>query len=136
MLPVMKGLGAVAVVVLVLAFGRDDPVQWVLAAAAGLGGWALRDLLAPVRLVADAEGITVVSGFARRRRLPWTEVDRVRLDRRDRLGMISDLLEVDEDDALFLFSTHDLGADPRDVLPVLDELRTRHDRNADDPAPA
>jgi hypothetical protein len=132
-LPVTKGLGAVAVPVLVFAFGRDDPVQWVMAAAVsiGLAVWALRDVVAPVRLAADTGGITVVAGFAGRRRVPWAAIERVRLDRRDRLGITSELLEVDADDALFLFSMHDLGADPRDVLPVLEDLRARHDRDAE-----
>lgn len=129
MLPVTKGLGAVAVLVLVFAFGRDDPVQWVMAAAAaiGLAVWSLRDLVAPVRLAADREGITVVTGFAGRRRVPWADIEHVRLDRRDRLGITSEMLEVDADDALFLFSMHDLGADPHDVLPVLADLRAAHD---------
>ncbi len=125
MLPVTKGLGAVAVPILVFAFGRDDPVQWVIAAAVaiGLAGWALRDLVAPVRLAADTEGVTVMAGYARRRRVPWSAIERLRLDRRDRLGITSELLEIDADDALFLFSMHDLGADPRDVLPELEKLR-------------
>jgi hypothetical protein len=132
-LPVTKGLGAVAVPILVFAFGRDDPVQWVMAAAVaiGLAGWALRDLVAPVRLAADTEGVTVMAGYARRRRVPWSAIERVRLDRRDRLGITSELLEIDADDALFLFSLHDLGADPHDVLPVLEELRARHDKDAE-----
>ncbi len=125
MLPVTKGLGAVAVLVLAFAFGREDPVQWVMAAvvAAGLAGWAVRDLVAPVRLAADPEGITVVTGFAGRRRLVWAQIERVRLDRRDRLGITTEMLEVDADDALFLFSMHDLGADPHEVLEVLEKLR-------------
>ncbi len=125
MLPVTKGLGAVAVVVLVFAFGRDDPVQWAMAVAvaAGLAVWALRDVVAPVRLAADHEGITVVTGFAGRRRLVWAQIERVRLDRRDRLGITTEMLEVDADDALFLFSMHDLGADPHEVLEVLEKLR-------------
>ncbi len=124
MLPVTKGLGAVAVVVLVFAFGRDDPVQWAMAVAvaAGLAVWALRDVVAPVRLAADHEGITVVTGFAGRRRLVWAQIERVRLDRRDRLGITTEMLEVDADDALFLFSMHDLGADPHEVLEVLEKL--------------
>jgi hypothetical protein len=132
-LPVTKGLGAVAVPILVFAFGRNDPVQWVMAAAAaiGLAGWALRDVVAPVRLAADTEGVTVMAGYARRRRLPWSAIERVRLDRRDRLGITSELLEIDADDALLLFSMHDLGADPHDVLPVLEELRARHDKDAE-----
>ena len=72
-LPVTKLMGAVAVVVLAAAFAGRDPVRWVLAAvvAAGLGVWALRDLLAPVRLAADTDGVTVTAGFAGRRHLPW-----------------------------------------------------------------
>jgi len=134
--PVTKGLGAVAVVVLVFAFGRDDAVQWVLAGAVALGlaVWALRDVVAPIRLAADTTGVTVVAGFRRRRWLPWPEVERVRLDRRVRLGLTAELLEIDADDALFLFSMHDLGADPQDVLAELEELRTQHDKAAEDPA--
>jgi hypothetical protein len=132
-LPVTKGLGAVAVVVLVFAFGREDPVQWVMAVtvAIGLAAWAARDLVAPVRLAADRDGITVVAGFARRRRLPWAQIEHVRLDRRDRLGITSEMLEVDADDALFLFSMHDLGAEPHEVLPVLERLRAGHHDDAE-----
>ena len=134
-LPVTKGLGGVAVVVLVFAFGRRDAVQWVLAGAvaSGLAIWALRDLIAPVRLAADPARVTVVAGYLRRRWLPWEQIERVRLDRRERLGLSSELLEIDADDALFLFSMHDLGADPHDVLAELDDLRTQHDKSAQDP---
>jgi hypothetical protein len=137
-LPVTKLLGAVAIVVLAFAFIRRDPVQWTIAltAAAGLVIWALRDLIAPVRLAADADGVTVVVGFAGRRRHGWSDIERVRLDRRDRLGVKSESLEIDTDDALYLFSMHDLGADPRDVLQVLDELRARYDKDKSGPAPA
>jgi hypothetical protein len=123
-LPVTKLLGAVAVIVLAAAFGRD-PVQWfaAIAAAIGLSAWALRDLIAPVRLAADTQGLTVRVGFAGRRRLPWAQVERVRLDRRDRLGVKTELLEVDADDNLYLFSVHDLGAPPDAVLPELLALR-------------
>ncbi|GAB1688521.1 PH domain-containing protein [Krasilnikovia sp. M28-CT-15] len=125
-LPVTKLLGAIAVCVLVLAFGRDDPVQWVLAGvtAAGLCGWALSDLIAPVRLAADPDGITVVTGFARRRRLEWAAIERVRVDRRQRLGLRSELLEVDAGEALYLFSEHQLGAPPDEVAQALAAWRT------------
>ena len=124
-LPVAKALGAVAVVVLVLAFDREDPVQWAMATAAAVGQalWALRDVIAPVRLAADRDGVTVVSGYARRERLAWSDIEHVRLARRDRLGISSVLLEIDTDDALHLFSMHDLGADPREVLECLQLLR-------------
>ncbi|HEU4348136.1 MAG TPA: PH domain-containing protein [Actinoplanes sp.] len=131
-LPVTKGLAAVAVLVLVFAFGRHDPVQWVMAVATaiGLAGWALRDVMVPVRLAADPDGVTVVDGFARRRRLAWAEIERVRVDRRERLGLTTELLEVDADDALYLYSMHELGADPRDVLAVLEEFGAPHGEHA------
>jgi Bacterial PH domain len=125
-MPVAKLLGAVGIVALVLAFGRDDPVQWFLAAVVtiGLAGWALRDLVAPVRLAADPDGVTVVVGFAGCRRLAWPEIERVRLDRRDRLGLRSELLEVDAGDYLYLFGRYDLGAEPEEVLASLQALRS------------
>ncbi|WP_412738280.1 PH domain-containing protein [Krasilnikovia sp. MM14-A1259] len=123
--PIVKLLGAVALLVLVLAFGRHDPVQWVLAsaAAAGLAGWALSDLIAPVRLAADPDGITVVTGFARRRRLDWPAIERIRVDRRQRLGLRSELLEVDAGDTLYLFSAQQLGSPPDEVAEILAGLR-------------
>jgi hypothetical protein len=125
-LPATKALGAVAVVVLVLAFGRDDPVQWFLAivVAVALAGWALRDLIAPVRLAADLDGVTVVVGYAGRRRLAWSQIERVRIDRRERLGLRTRLLELDAGDSLHLYSEHDLGADPEEVLGALLALRS------------
>ncbi|MFG1606988.1 PH domain-containing protein [Actinoplanes sp. NPDC049265] len=133
-LPVTKGLGAVAVMVLVTAFGRDEAVQWVLAGAVTIGCalWALRDLVAPIRLAADAAGVTVIAGFARRVWLPWAQIDRVRLDRRERLGIATQLLEIDADEALYLFSMHDLGTDPHDVLAELERLRAESSKNAGD----
>lgn len=126
-LPVTKLLGAVAVLVLVFAFGRDDAVQWFLAAcvSAGLTVWAVRDLIAPVRLAADAEGVTVIAGYAHRRRLPWGQIAAVRLDHRDRLGVRNEMVEIDVDDALYLFTLHDLGAEPREVLAVLQQLHAQ-----------
>ena len=124
-LPVTKLLGAVAVAVLVVAFGRRDPVQWFLASsvALGLAIWAVRDLIAPVRLAADPDGITVVVGYAGRRRLAWSQIETVRIDHRDRLGVRTVMLEVDADDSLYLFSMHDLGAPPDEVLASLLALK-------------
>jgi hypothetical protein len=126
-LPFTKLLGAVAVLMLVLAFGRHDRVQWVLAivVAAGLLGWALRDVLVPVRLTADPEGLTVIAGVAARRRVAWAQIERVRVDRRARLGLQSELLEVDAGEAIYLFSAHELGAQPEEVATALGEFVTR-----------
>ena len=124
-LPVTKLMGAVAVVVLAVAFAGRDPVRWALAAivALALAGWALRDLIAPVRLAADADGVTVLTGFARRRRVPWDRIERVRVDRRTHRGLRSETLELDAGDAIYLFGAHELGALPEDVAAALHELR-------------
>jgi hypothetical protein len=124
-LPVTKLMGAVAVVVLALAFAGRDPIRWWLAAivAAALAVWALRDLVAPIRLAADTEGVTVITGFAARRRVPWPKIERVRVDRRTRRGLSSEMLELDAGDAIYLFSAHELGALPEDVAASLADLR-------------
>ena len=124
-LPIAKLLGAVALVVLVVAFGREDPVQWFIAGvvAAALTGWAVRDLIAPVRLSADTSGVTMVVGFARRRHVAWPQIERVRVDRRERMGLRNRLLEIDAGDSLHLFSEHELGADPEEVAESLNALR-------------
>jgi hypothetical protein len=124
-LPVTKLMGAVAVIVLALAFGGRDPVRWALAvvAAVALVVWAVRDLIAPVRLAADSTGVTVLTGFARRRHLPWPQVERVRVDRRTHRGLRSELLELDAGDSIYLFSAHELGALPEDVAADLADLR-------------
>jgi PH (Pleckstrin Homology) domain-containing protein len=125
-LPVTKLMGAVAILVLAAAFAGADPIRWGIAgvAAAGVFVWALRDLLAPVRLAADPTGVTVVAGFARRRHLPWTTIERVRVDRRTHRGLRSEMLELDAGDAIYLFSTNDLGALPEEVATALSDLRT------------
>jgi hypothetical protein len=124
-LPIAKLLGAVAVVVLVVAFGREDPVQLFIAivVAAALIGWAARDLIAPVRLSADTSGITMVVGLVRRRHVAWPQVERVRVDRRERMGLRSHLLEIDTGESLHLFSVHELGTDPEEVAEALNALR-------------
>jgi hypothetical protein len=125
-LPVAKLLGAVVLVALGLLFADGDRVQLVLAglAAAGLAGWALRDLVAPVRLAVDADGITVSQGFAGRRRLPWPAVEAVRLDRRTRRGLTAETLEIDAGESLHLFGRYDLDAPLDEVAEALREART------------
>lgn len=125
-LPVTKGMGAVAVVVLAVAFAGRDPVRWTLAfvVAAALAVWAIRDLIAPVRLAADASGVTVLTGFARRRHLPWAQIERVRVEVSSRRGLRSELLELDAGESIYLFSAHELGTLPEEVAAALGDLRT------------
>ena len=124
---VAKLIGAVALAALAVAFGRHDPVQWVVAGAVVLVlvGWAVRDVLAPVRLAADRTGVTVLVGALSRRHLPWSQIERVRVDRRERRGLRSELLEIDAGESLHLFGVHDLGAPPEDVVEALRRLRAQ-----------
>ncbi len=109
-LTLLKVAGAVIFLLLALAF-RDDPGRLVFGGLGSLvlAGYATRDLLVPDRLSADREGVTVVAGFAGRRRLRWDEIQGVRVDVRRRLGTRSELLEIDTGETLHLFSGYDLG---------------------------
>src|SRR5215218_1103902 len=97
-----KVLGAVLFVVAGVLFGRDALSLTI--AALGLAAFALRDVLAPVRLAADGQGVTVVTGFSGRRRIPWSEIERIRVDVRQRIGRKSELLEIDTGETLHLLS--------------------------------
>jgi hypothetical protein len=110
---------------------RSDPAGLViaLAAALALGAFALRDVLVPVRLAADPTGVTVVSGFAGRH-LPWGRIERIRVDERRRLGVRSQLLEIDAGDSLHLFSGYELSASPDEVAELLERLRSQATRPA------
>ncbi|WP_422772366.1 PH domain-containing protein [Plantactinospora sp. WMMC1484] len=124
-LPVAK-LGAAALfLALGVYFADGDPVRLGAGAlvAAGLLGWGVRDLVAPVRLAVDADGITVIQGFAGRRHLPWPEIEQIRVDTRPRLGLATETLEIDSGRSLHLFSRYDLGTAPREVAEVLRTAR-------------
>ncbi len=126
LVPAAKLIGALALASLAWVINPYNPVRWILAGIVALGllGWALRDLVAPVRLAADPTGVTVISGFARHRHLAWSQIERVRVDRRERRGLRSEFLEIDAGDSLHLFSAHDLGVPPEEVADTLTALRT------------
>jgi Bacterial PH domain len=117
--------GFVVFALAALAF-HDDPAKVAFTAVAALvaGGYALRDVVAPVRLAASRDGVTVVRGYAGHHDLPWGEIERVRLDERRRLGTRSAAVEIDTGDHLYLLSQYDLGTDPADAVEALDRLRT------------
>jgi hypothetical protein len=107
-----------------LAFHDDrSKLAFTAVAALVLAGYALRDIIAPVRLAADREAVTVVHGYAGHRRLEWDEIERVRLDQRRRLGTRAVALEIDTGEHIYLFSSYDLGTDPADAAAALDSLR-------------
>lgn len=118
-----KGIGAV---LLALATGfAGDPLRIAVAgvAAALLGAFALRDYLAPVRLAADPEGVTVITGYAGRRRLPWSAIERVRVDDRRGVGVRSEVLEIDTGETLHLLSRYDLNAPVTEAAEQLARIR-------------
>ncbi len=120
-------LGAVA------ALSGADRERLLLAgvAALALGVYGLRDLLAPVRLSAGPDGVTVVSGYARRRRIPWGRIERVGLGEHRSLGRRTELLEIDTGESLHLFGRHDLGVPCAEALAELERVR----RSAEDQHP-
>ncbi|WBB65884.1 PH domain-containing protein [Micromonospora sp. WMMD812] len=124
-LPAAKLVGGALLVALGLLFADGDPIRLALAAlvAAGLAGWAVRDLVAPVRLAVDDAGVTVVHGFARRRRLPWSAIEVISVDRRPRLGLTTETLEIDAGSSLHLFGRYDLGTTPEEVAGTLRAAR-------------
>jgi hypothetical protein len=123
--PALK-LAAAAVFLGVALFYAGDPARWSVAVVAAvlLGAFALRDVLAPVRLAADGTGVTVVHGFARTRHVPWADIERVRVDARARLGRRNEVLEVDTGESLYLFGAQELGEDLDTVASALVALRT------------
>jgi PH (Pleckstrin Homology) domain-containing protein len=114
-----------ALLLALLAVLSSDEPQWGLLTGAGalaLVVYGLRDVVAPVRLSADAGGVTVVRGFAGHRRIPWEEVERVEVTERRSHGLRSELLEIDTGESLHLFGRRDLGRPPEEVEGVLMSL--------------
>jgi hypothetical protein len=113
-------IAAAFVLLAVLAAAAPWQAAVALMAAAGVSGWAVRDLAVPVRLAAGPDGLTLTTGIVRRTALPWSEVERVRVDTRRR----SRLLEIDVGRTLDLFSRYDLDEDLDGVAARLERLRT------------
>jgi hypothetical protein len=123
--PVAKLAGAVGLVLLGLLLDDGDRTRLALAGlvAAGLGGWAVPDLVAPVRLAVTGEGLLVRRGYLGRTLLPWATVETIDLDRRSRRGVSSELLEIDAGDSLHLFGRYDLDAPLDEVAAALRAAR-------------
>ena len=115
-----KIIGALAFALVPQVLGLNAASRWFgVVVAIVLAIYALRDVAAPVRLAADAEGVTVVSGYSGHRRLAWSEIDRLRVDSRRR----AEFLEVDANESLHLFSRYDLGMPPTEALEMLEQIR-------------
>jgi hypothetical protein len=120
----LKVAGAGAFVILGAVAASDTRgLLLCLAAAVLLGAFALRDVLAPVRLSADTEGLTMVTGLVRRERVPWPEVQHIRVGHNARYGLRWELLEIETGEALHLFSSHELGTSCVEAAEELFRLR-------------
>ena len=117
---------ALAAALVLAGWYSGRPAGWLISGllALAFAGFAARDLIAPVRLRADRQGVEVISGYAGRRRLAWADIDRVRVDERVRLGRETETLEIDAGEALYLFSGRDLGTRPTEVADALERLRS------------
>ena len=117
-----------AAVILAAALITGDRLALLVgvAAAAGLAVFGLRDVLARDRLRADATGVDLVHGYRGRAHLDWSEIEALRIDERLRFGVRAQLLELDADAELYLFSRYDLGVQPDEALRAL--LQARGDR--------
>ncbi|MFG1927496.1 PH domain-containing protein [Cryptosporangium sp. NPDC048952] len=123
--PSAKLVVSAVLVVATVTIARDlvgAVLGLLVAGAMALSG--LRDLLVPVRLAADDEGVTVRSGLRGRHRYPWSVIERIRVDERRRLLGRSTMLEIDVDDDLYFLSRYELGAHPVEVAEELTTLRT------------
>jgi hypothetical protein len=122
--PAVKLILAASLVVATVTLGRDVIAAVAgLVVGAGLGLSGLRDLLAPVRLEADPEVLTVTTGFGARHRYLWSDVERIRIDDRRRLLGRSVLLEIDVNTNLYFLGRYDLGAHPQEALDEITVLR-------------
>jgi hypothetical protein len=125
-LMVGKWAGA-AIFVLAAAIGFRDPGQLIVVgiAAVLLLVLGLRDVIVPVRLAAGPPGVTVATGFAGRRTIPWDQIDRIRVDARRGMLLRSQVLELDAGDQLYFFSVNELNTPCDEVAGILRAMSVR-----------
>jgi hypothetical protein len=125
-LTVGKWAGA-AVFVLAAVIGFRDPGQLIVVgiAAALLLVLGLRDVIVPVRLAAGPAGVTVVTGFAGRRLIPWDQIDQIKVDARRGMLLRSQVLELDAGDQLYFFSVNELNTPCDEVADTLKAMSVR-----------
>jgi hypothetical protein len=125
MVVLIAKFAAAAVIAVIAALLTQGAPQLVLAVlvAVLLAAYGLRDVVARERLRADPTGLVVVNGFARRHRLAWPDVQRLRVETHKRFGARSEILEVDTGDDLHLYSRYDLGVEPEHALAALEAVR-------------
>ncbi|MCG5215097.1 PH domain-containing protein [Streptosporangium soli] len=124
---VIKGAGCGAALILAL-LNLDDRRALILCLVATLALAVLlaRDLLVPVRLAADADGLTVVRGFAGRDRIAWPDVERVTVDVNRRYGKRWEHLEIDVGDRIYVLGGNALGASCTETAAELRSLKSAY----------
>jgi hypothetical protein len=116
--------GVLALIAIVAAVLASDPAGRLLLAGAALVllAYTATDLIYWPRLTVSADGLLVRTP-ATRGPIPWSEVEAVRADSRQRAGLRSVTLEIDAGDRLVVFSRRALGADPADVAGLISAFR-------------
>jgi hypothetical protein len=116
--------GVLALIAIVAAVLASDPAGRLLLAGAALVllAYTATDLIYWPRLTVSADGLLVRTP-ATRGLIPWSEVEAVRADSRQRAGLRSVTLEIDAGDRLVVFSRRALGADPADVAGLISAFR-------------
>ena len=101
-----------------------DPAGRLLAAVAAgvLVAYLVADLVFSPRLLVTAAGIAVNSPLLRTR-LPWAQIEDVRADVRQRMGLRSTTLEIDAGPTLAAFSRRAIGTDPEAAAALITALR-------------
>ena len=109
-----------------LALLATDPAGRLLAAgaAAVLVGYLAADLVFSPRLLVSADGIVVNSPLLRTR-LAWGEIEDVRADVRQRMGLRSTTLEIDAGATLAVLSRRAIGTDPEAAAALITAFRPR-----------
>jgi len=90
--------------------------------AAVLAAYVATDLLFRPRVLATADGIVINSPLLRTS-LAWPEIEDVRADVRQRLGLRSSTLEIDAGATLAVLSRRAIGADPEAAAALIAAFR-------------
>ncbi|WP_158578603.1 PH domain-containing protein [Spongiactinospora rosea] len=122
---VLKALGLLPAIALIV-LNLDDRRAIILCGitALVLAVLVARDLLVPVRLSADPEGVVVARWFAGRQRVPWEAVERIAVDVRHRYGRRWEHLEIDTGETLFVLTSAQLGVSCTTVAADLRSLKS------------
>ena len=91
-------------------------------AALVLAGYVVSDLVFRPRLVVSGAGIAVNAPLLRTR-LAWADVERVRVDVRQRFGLRAATLEIDAGATLAVLSRRAIGTDPAEAAKLIGAFR-------------